>query len=171
MKYLVLFSCLVVSLASKAQQDDLSLPPYKRFPTLPPIQLLLGDSTTRYTKDNLPTGKPVLVMLFSPECSHCQHTAEEMVKHKDELKDIQIVMATILPLYEMNQFMEKYQLNKMPNVVAGKDIYFLLPPFYDIKNFPYLAMYNKKGNLIMGFEGSMPIEKVIAVFKGQEEKL
>jgi thioredoxin-related protein len=41
----------------------------------------------------------------------------------------------------------------------------LLPPFYAIRNFPFMAMYNKKGNLIMGFEGSMPIEKVIKVFK------
>lgn len=104
-------------------------------------------------------------MLFSPECSHCQHTAEEMYENKENLKDIQIIMATIFPLYEINDFMAKYKLDELENVVAGKDIYFLLPPFFDVKNFPYLAMYNKKGNLIMGFEGSMPVEKIISVFK------
>jgi thioredoxin-related protein len=88
-----------------------------------------------------------------------------MYQHKEDLKDIQIVMATILNLTQMNDFMQRYKLNEMPNIVAGKDIFFLLPPFYDIKNFPYMAMYNKKGNLIMGFEGSMPIEKLITVFK------
>jgi len=163
MKYLISFCFLLSSITGIGQ--DITVPPYKRFPTLPPIQLLLGDSVTKYTKENIPDKKPVLVMLFSPDCNHCQHTAEEMYKNKEALKDIHIVMATVLSLYEMNGFMKKYKLNEMKNVVAGKDIYFLLPPFYAIKNFPYMAMYNKKGNLIMGFEGSMGIDKVIKVFK------
>ena len=163
MKYLISF-CFLISCLTLAAQNT-SEPPYKRFPTLPPIQLLLGDSVTKYTKQNIPEKKQVLVMLFSPDCNHCQQTAEEMYKNKAALKDIHIVMATVLSLYEMNAFMKKYKLNQMTNVVAGKDVYFLLPPFYAIKNFPYMAMYNKKGNLIMGFEGSMGIDKVIKVFK------
>ena len=163
MKYII-FSCFLLSSMTIAAQN-ITNPPYKRFPTLPPIQLLLGDSITKYTKENIPAKKPVLVMLFSPDCNHCQHTAEEMYKNKEALKDIHIVMATVLSLTEMNTFMNKYKLSQMKNVVAGKDMYFLLPPFYAIKNFPYMAMYNKKGNLIMGFEGSMAIDKVIKVFK------
>ena len=164
MKLVIFLFCFFISLTCKAQ-NDVSVPPYKRYPTLPPIQLLLGDSIKRYTKQNIPEKKPVLIMLFSPDCNHCQHTAEEMYKNKQALKDIHIVMATVLSIHEMNAFMKKYKLNEMHNIVAGKDIYFLLPPFYAIRNFPFMAMYNKKGNLIMGFEGSMPIEKVIKVFK------
>src|SRR5687768_8240661 len=78
----MLLSCKAVA------QIDTARPPYLRFPTLPPIQLLLGDSTTRYTKANLPRKKPVLLMLFSPDCSHCQHTAEEMLQHREALEDI-----------------------------------------------------------------------------------
>lgn len=107
-------------------------------------------------------------MLFSPECSHCQHTAEEILKHKEELKDIQIVMVTLHPISQMNAFMQDYKLTELKNVVAGKDIFYLLPPFYGITSLPYLAMYNKKGNLIMGFEGSMPIQKVIDTFKANK---
>src|SRR5687768_13743286 len=67
-------------------QVDSTTPAFRKYPTFPPLQLLLGDSATKYTKEDLPKKKPVLIMLFSPECSHCQHTAEEMVKHKEELK-------------------------------------------------------------------------------------
>ncbi len=146
-------------------QTNSTEPPYKRFPTLPPVQLLLGDSSTKFTKEDISKKKPVLVMLFSPECSHCQQTAEEMLKKKNELKDIQIVMATMFGLSEMNLFVEKYKLNTLKNVVIGKDVYYLLPPFYDIKNLPFMALYNKKGNLISVFEGSMPLDKVLNVFK------
>lgn len=163
MKRLILSIFLIASITANAQTE--MAPPYKRFPTVPPLQLLLGDSTTKYLKENIPSKKPVLIMLFSPDCNHCQHTAEEMYNKRDELKDIHIVMATLLSLSEMNSFMKKYKLDQMKNVVAGKDLYFILPPFYAIKNFPYMAMYNKKGDLILGFEGSMPIEKVIKTFK------
>jgi thioredoxin-related protein len=164
MKFL-LFLCLLVTTLAGKTQNDLDVPPYKRFPTIPPLQLLLADSTTKYIKDNIPRNKQVLVMMFDPECSHCQHSAEEMYQHKDELKDIQIVLATIAPIYQMNSFMQKYKLAEMKNIVAGKDIYFLLPPFFSMKSFPFLAMYNKKGDLIEGREGSFPIDKVIQKFK------
>lgn len=140
-------------------------PAYKRFPTLPPLQILLGDSSTKYTKADIPKKRPVLIMLFSPDCSHCQHTAEELLAHKDDFKDIQIIMTTVHSISQMNDFVQKYRLNEMPGLTVGKDLYFILPPFYDVKSFPYLAFYNKKGNLIMGFEGSMPIARVLEVFR------
>jgi thioredoxin-related protein len=162
-KLFFLFSVLFSFIAYG--QVDSTTPPFKKYPTLPPIHLLLSDSTTKYTKDQVPKNKPVLVMLFSPECSHCQHTAEEMVKRKEELKHIHIVMATTLPLYKMNAFMKTYGLNSMDNVVAGRDHYYMLPSFYAIHSLPYMAFYNKKGHLIKGFEGSMPLDKVLQTFK------
>lgn len=164
MKNIILFSLILLSFKSFSQVDT-TLPPFKRFPNLPPIQLLLGDSTTKYTKNNIPKNKPVLLMLFSPDCSHCQQTAEEMVQRKDELKHINIVMATLHSLNEMNAFVEKYRLKELPNVTVGRDIYYIMPGFYVVKNFPYLAFYNKKGKLIKGFEGSMPLSRIIETFK------
>jgi thioredoxin-related protein len=148
-------------------QNSPAEPPYKRFPTLPAIQVLLGDSTTKYSRDDFPKKTPVLLMLFSPDCSHCQHTAEEMVKAKEQLKDIHIVMATLHSITQMNEFVEKYGLSQMSNVVVGKDIYFFMPHFYDVKSMPYMAFYNKKGELIQGLQGSLPVPKIIEVFKNR----
>lgn len=104
-------------------------------------------------------------MIYSPDCTHCQHTAEELVASKEDLKNVHIVMATVSSIKNMNAFSKKYKLDKMSNVVTGKDTHFLLPPFYGMKNFPYMALYDKKGKLILGFEGSMSIKKVIEAFK------
>ncbi len=165
MKKLFFFLCLFcTTILTEAQVADTAQLPYKRFPTLPPLQLLLGDSTTKYTKNDLPRKKPVLLMLFSPDCSHCQHTAEELLQYKDRLKDLHIVMSTLHPLYQMNAFVEKYRLKELPNLVVGRDMYYLLPSFYGIKSLPYLAFYNKKGGLIMGFEGSMSMDKILKQF-------
>ena len=151
-----------------AAQLDTARAPYLRFPTHPPIQLLLSDSATRYTRTDLPKKKPLLLMLFSPDCSHCQHTAEEMVQYKDQLKDIHIVMATLQTVGQMNAFARKYGLDQMPNVVLGKDIFYILPSYYNIRNMPYLAFYDKKGRLIRGFEGSMPLQRILEVFREED---
>jgi len=164
MKFFITLVLLISAVAASAQSDSIQ-PAYKRFPTYPPLQILLGDSTTKYTKDNLVKKKPVLVMVFSPDCEHCQHEAEEMVKYKDEIKDFQIVMVTFQPLWKMNAFVEKYQLNTVPNVVVGKDIYYLLTGFYEMKNLPFVALYNKKGDLITVSEGALGIRKIAKILK------
>lgn len=164
MRHAFVLSFLCFCLSSFSQVDT-AQPPYKRFPALPPVQLLLSDSTTVFIKNDIPKKMPVLVMLFSPDCSHCQHTAEELVKNKEELKDIYVVMSTVHSVSQMNAFVTAYNLKELPNLTVGKDIYFLLPPFYGIRNFPFMAFYNKKGNFISAFEGSMPVAKMIALLK------
>ena len=160
---------LVLSFSVHAQPDT-AQPPYKRFPHVPALQLLLGDSTTVYKKEALPKGKPVLLLIFSQECSHCQHTAEEIVQHKAELKNIQIVMATLHSISQMNAFADSFGLKALPNVVLGKDVHYILPSFYSIRNLPYMALYKANGDLIQTVEGSLPIENVIALFKKAEGK-
>ena len=164
MKFLFILFLAALSLGAAAQTVPAE-PAYKRMPTVPALQLLLGDSATRYTKTNLPKGKPVFIMLFSPDCSHCQKTAEELITYKEALKDIHLVMATMHTLTQMNEFVQKYGLTQLPNLTVGKDYLYILSGFYDIKHLPYMAFYNKKGNLISTIEGGLPIPKVLEVFK------
>jgi len=147
------------------QQDDVTLPPYKRFPTVPPLKLLLLDSTSYFTKQDLKKNKPVLIIVFNPDCEHCKHETEEIIKNIDSLKNVQIIMATIMPFDLMKSFYEKYDLQRFQNIIVGKDVQYTLPSFYQMHFMPYLAMYNKKGNLLATFEGSMKIEDLIHTFK------
>jgi len=150
---------------SPAQQEEPTLPPYKRFPTVPPLKLLLLDSTSYFTKNDLKKNKPVLIIVFNPDCEHCKHETEEIIKNIDSLKNIQIVMATIMSFDLMKSFDEKYELQRFQNIVVGKDVQYTLPSFYQMHFMPYLAMYNKKGNLLATFEGAMKMEDLIRTFK------
>lgn len=162
----ILSLCLLLTAAVALHaQPDTAQAPYQRFPQVPSFQLLLGDSTTVYKKEALPKNKPLLLIIFSPECSHCQHTAEEIVQHKDSLKNIQIVMATMFSISQMNAFAETYGLKALPNIVLGKDVNFILPPFYKIRNLPFMALYKANGTLIRTVEGSLPIQNVINLFQ------
>ena len=67
-------------------QADTVQAPYKKFPSFPPAKLLLPDSATYFTKADLDKKKPVMLMLFNPGCSHCQHETEELTKKMDDFK-------------------------------------------------------------------------------------
>lgn len=163
MKLFFAFFFLVCFSVAFAQQDT-TIPPYKRYPTVPTLQLLTMDSTL-YTKTNLPKKKQVLLMLFSPDCDHCQHEAEQLEANREAFRTTQIVMVSTAPLYRLKDFAETYKLNKMDNVVVAKDPYYLLLSFFGVHNFPYLALYNKKGNLIKTFEGSVKMETLLQAFR------
>ena len=161
------FLAIILTFASLAtfSQTDSTQPPYKRFPILPPLKLFLTDSSSYFTKNDFKKKTNVLIMLFNPECDHCQHETEEIINHIDQFRNVQIIMVTMMPFDAMKSFYQKYELSKYENIVVGQDQKFFLIPYYSVSNLPFLAFYDKKGNLISVFEGSMPIEKVWAEFE------
>lgn len=160
-KFSILGFALAICFFSVAQTDSLPAAPYKRFPTVPPFKLLLTDSSTHYTKEDLPKKKAVMFMLFSPDCDHCKLETEEIIKNIDAFKKVQIIMSTALPFDKMLTFYNKYDLKRFDNIIVGKDVNYFLPVFYDIHNFPFLAFYNKKKELISVSPGPLPINKII----------
>ncbi|HEV8286688.1 MAG TPA: thioredoxin family protein [Chitinophagaceae bacterium] len=165
MKRIVLFLPFVlITLICFCQQDS-TLPPYKRFPTLPPFKLLKIDSSSYFTKYDLKKNKPVVIILFNPDCEYCKHETEEIIKNMDQLKNVQIIMTTVMSFDMMKSFAEKYELQKFENIIVGRDFQYTLPSFYQIHFMPYLAMYDKKGNLLTTFEGAMKIDDLVNVFK------
>ena len=163
-KFFLLSSLLLFTVASFAQNSYDTTAPYRRFPIVPAFKLLQTDSVSFFTKANLKKNKPVLIILFNPECDHCKHETEEILKHIEELKQVQIIMATMAQYAPMKDFYIKYKLGDFKNIKVGQDFQYMLPSFYRVNSLPYLAMYDKKGKLISTFEGSMKIQDLINVF-------
>ena len=142
---------------------------YLRFPTIPPFHLLKSDSATYITKDDIKKHHRTIVMFFSPDCDHCKHQTESILAAGDRFKDIEIVMATYQPFEEMKEFNEHYRIYEHPNIKLGRDEKFFLAPFYKIRNLPYLALYDKKGNLVTTFEGTQKIDTLLNAFDQKKE--
>lgn len=115
-----------------------------------------------FTKQNIrDTLGNVIIQLFSPDCEHCQYMAQSMVKNKEKLKDIEIIMVT--PFADSSsaaQFAQTYQLNTLKNVhllLDNKAAFFkifgssLVPSFYVYKN-------NK---LVKAIKGETKIENLL----------
>jgi thiol-disulfide isomerase/thioredoxin len=151
--------------AQEVPQKQPDKPPYQRFPTIPPFKLLKVDSVTFVTKEDIKKHHLTLIMCFSPECEHCKHQTKDIIAAMDKFKNIEIVMATFQPFPEMKEFYNYFRIADYPNIKMGRDEKYMLPPFYGIHNLPYLALYDKKGNLITTFEGNQKVDTLLNAFK------
>lgn len=120
-----------------------TLPAYKKNSHLPTFSILTIDSTT-YTNANLPAGKPVIIIYFSPECGHCQYELGEIAKKMDSanLTRAQFVLVSFHPIPDLKKFAATYGLTKFPNIVLGRDPKYFIPSFFRVEFTPYVAIYS-----------------------------
>jgi thiol-disulfide isomerase/thioredoxin len=160
---------LLMSAPLLAQQVDTLTPAYQRYPNLPPFEILQSDSSL-FTRENLSKKKPVIIMYFSPDCGHCQHQTQYMIEEMEAFKSFEIVMTTYQPWHMMKQFYQDYRLRQYPNIHLGRDTKFFFPPFFKIANLPFIALYDRKHQLVMAREGNITIEKLQKEMERAENK-
>jgi thiol-disulfide isomerase/thioredoxin len=159
--FLAFFNLLIGTLFAQKQE----LAPYLKNPVLPDFKILQKDSATWFTKANLKSGKPVMIMLFSPDCEHCQLQTKDILKKIKELGDLQIVMATFQPMEKMRKFHKEYGISAYPNIHMGRDESFFFGPYYVGRSIPFLAIYDRNRKLIKVYDGGAPAEKISAAIK------
>ncbi len=171
MKSILLALSLFIVTVSFAQQKSkpgvveniVDSPAYKKTPHLPEFTLLLTDST-HYTNQNIPKGKATVIVYFSPDCSHCQADAKNMMEKLDSLKDINFVWLSSHELDKIKEFAIKYNMFGLPNMVFGKDEKWAIPSFFKIGFTPYFAVYDKEGLFYTEFRnGLLPKDIIDAV--------
>lgn len=153
------------SFAQTQTQLPEGVPLYKKEPGPPPLRIVLQDSVKIFTEKDLKKNTPLFLIIFSPECEHCQKETEELIDSIDRFKNIQILMVTTFPFSQMKAYIETYQLNRFKNITVGWDKFLILPTYYRMRNFPFLAYYDKKGKLIDVTEGALPLHKVLEKFQ------
>lgn len=144
-----------------AQVQEADTLPYLKYPVLPTFEILMEDSSTKFSTYYIPDGRPVILMYFSPDCGHCFDIAQQLLARKDDLGKTRIYMVTPMSLAGIKDFSEKLNLKKHKNITIGKDYQFFCINFYGIKTFPFVAVYDVNKKLIQAFPGKLTVEDVI----------
>lgn len=160
-KIICLVLCSYLFVSAKAQADSTLI--YLRFPTVPPFSIIKVPDSTRFTKDNLQKKKATVIIIFSPDCDHCQHATKELTANIGLFKKAQIVMASSLEYSYLKKFYEEYKIAEHPNIIMGRDPSYFFGTFFRVRSFPAIFVYDKKGNFIQSFDGSVPVEKIAEV--------
>ena len=137
-------------------------PLYLRFPTIPEFTVYKASDSTTFTRDDLKKNKPTVFIIFSPECEHCQHETDALIKDIKKFKNTQILMITWLPYSEMVEFYKKYKIANYPNIMMARDTKFFFLPYFKVRNLPSIYIYDKSGKFKKTFEGSVAMDEILS---------
>lgn len=111
---------------------------------IPPVDLLMIDSTTRLNTANLPAGGPFVVFGFSPYCVHCQAMTRDIIKNIDQFKNIRIYYITTDPFDQMTAFYKAFRLSRFPNIYMGRDLKDTFLKYFKAPGVPYMVIFDSK---------------------------
>jgi thiol-disulfide isomerase/thioredoxin len=165
MKKIIFYLLILIIFPFTAYQQSISTGdtslPYLKNPTIPAFKILKTDSITLYTKDSLPHNRPIVIIYFSTECSHCQSEAKTIAQHMDSLNNAFFVWIDYHhTTQEIQAFGEKYGLTQFKNIIIGKEIGFKIIPFYRIEYTPFMAVYNNSGLFVKEFRENGKVEEL-----------
>jgi len=160
-KIICVILCCCLGKSGIAQADSTLI--YLRFPTVPPFSIIKVPDSTKFTKDDLSKKKATVIIIFSPDCDHCQHATKELTAHIKLFKKAQIVMVSPLEHSYLKKFYGEYKIADYPNIVIGRDASYFLGTFYNVHSFPAIFVYDKKGKFVKAFDGTAPVEKIAEV--------
>ena len=165
MKKLIILSLVLFAAFSSMAQAD-TLKPYQKNKHLPDISLLNVDSVLfSTTKLAAGTDKKIILMLFSPDCDHCQKQLEEFISIKELPAKAELVMISVYPLQYNRDFYKKYKLDKYPFIHLGQDYKNFCIPFFIPHTVPVLAYYNKERQFTSIHQGNADKKQVLAALQ------
>lgn len=148
--------------SAKAQTDSLAV--YKRFPTLPIFNLVKLPDSSSFTRDDIGRRKETMIMLFSPDCDHCIQATKDLLQQIHLFKGVQVIMVSSNSYAMIQSFFRDNKLADHPNITMARDASFYLGTFYNLKQYPSVYLYNKKGKFIREFIGSFSMKEVAESF-------
>ena len=125
---------------------------------LPPFAMMQANGKI-FRAHELPMGKPMVIIYFSPECDHCDILMKEFLKREAAFRKTSVVMITHLAVDKVAKFVKQYALTNYANVYVGTEgTWLFVKNYYKIVEMPFIALHDRNGNLVKLFreEGALP---------------
>ena len=161
-KNLFIFFILIAAIHSFAQTD--STAQYWKEKVLPAFSLLDKDSVP-FTQAILKEDKNIIIMLFNPECDHCQKQLELLLSIPEVSRSAEVVLSSIEPNWKNNIFYQKNHLENYSFVHLGKDYKYLFGKYFRPMTIPVLAFYSKKKGFVLINQGNTSKEVILKAIK------
>jgi hypothetical protein len=150
----LLLSLLFTSLLLSAQSGK-----------VPPFQMVQANGKIFRAQD-LPMGKPILLVYFSPECDHCVTMLNDFFKQAGSFQKASVAFITFLPIDKVSKFLKDYGVANHPNMYAGTEgSTFFVRNYFRLKETPFAALYTKNGDLVVSYEKNVNIKALAEKLK------
>ena len=156
------FLMLAININVFSQADTTA--PYLKTKLLPAFTLLTIDSV-EFNQSILDEKKNTIIMLFNPECEHCQEQLELLLSVPQVVQSAQIILSSIETHEKNRAFYNKNHLEKYPFVYLGKDYKYFFGAYYRPNTIPVLAFYTTKKQLIFFNQGNTKKKQIEQALK------
>jgi thiol-disulfide isomerase/thioredoxin len=153
---------LLFSIALFSQYDTTA--PYLKTKLMPAFTVLSLDSVP-FTQTVLSQGKSSLIMLFNPDCEHCQHQMQLLLTIPELTQNTNVILSSTETLPKIKSFYDKFHLEKYPLIRIGKDYKYFFGGFFQPKTIPVLAFYNKQNQLVYFNQGNVKKNTILQALK------
>ena len=155
-RLLFVLTLIITAGCSRAQETPPVIAPYK----------ILTTKDVYSTPADLQKNKPVMLIYFATDCSHCQKLISDMKPFMKDFKGIQVVMITFSDIRMVKSFQNDYGLTAWPNFTLGTEGYtYTVQKYYQLKHTPYIAIYDHKGKLVQAYEKPPEMKELVATVK------
>ncbi len=161
---LLLIATICISFNSIAQQKRMS---YTSIGAPIPNFVISKTNGGTLATQQLKAGKPVMIMIFSPECDHCEHFVDSMKGIKSKFKTTQLIMvAEERHKAQMPGFIAKTKIKSDPlfsNIGTNRGE--LIGAIYTNKVLPQIVFYDANHKLVKIFDGQYLLKDVAKYIK------
>jgi len=168
-KVTTLLSVCIVSLFASmsllAQENIDPNAPFLKDKNIPKFTLNLTTGKS-FSNTQIPKTKYTCIIIFSPDCSHCQDEATELTKNADKFKSVFFIWNSYKEMADIKVFATKYGLDKQSNVIVGRDPEFSIPVFFRPRMTPFVALY-ANGQLLKVYEQGVKVPELLKIIGGK----
>ena len=161
----LLFVGLFATMNLTAQSNIDPNAPFLKDKNLPKFTLNLTTGKS-FSNTQIPKTRFTCIIIFSPDCSHCQEEAAELTKNADKFKNVFFIWNSYKEMKDIKDFAVKYGLDKQSNVVVGRDPEFSIPVFYRPRMTPFVAIYDK-GQFLKVYEQGVKVPELVKIIGGK----
>jgi len=152
MKRIVLLFFVLSTCLNSFSQTDTTAPYWKE--RLRPTFSLLDKDSIPFTQTALKEGRNTIIMLFNPECDHCQKQLELLLSIPEVANSTELLLSSIETIEKNNVFYKKNHLENYPFVHLGKDYQYLFGKYFRPTTIPVLAFYNREKEFVLISKGN-----------------
>jgi thiol-disulfide isomerase/thioredoxin len=157
---LALISLMIAGIIRKSKEGKLAK---EKIETLPDFSFkTINDSI--FSRNQIKDG-PVLILFFNPECEHCQYQVQAVIKNREAISDVLVLMISNAGKEIVMDFIKSYNLIDFPRLVVLLDDTHSFDKFFGTETVPASFIYDKKLKLTKYFHGEATFETILGYLK------
>ena len=158
-RILVLFIGLTLSSGVFAQEKSTDS---KNSTEIPKFKIMNIVDSSKFTDENLEKNKRTIIIYFGADCGHCTYFTKKLMDSLSLFQKTQIIMVSSSEYSHIQKFADDNKLSSCPFITVGRDGDYFFITHYEIRQFPTVIVYNKKGKQIKRFESEVSISDLIS---------